>query len=67
MMAFFLLFFKITPSRLPSVVRSLLAIDYNSVAIQDLIISVQGDYSMDDLVEVLEERNRYNQDILFFS
>lgn len=49
---------KVNPSRLPVVVGGLLDVDCSEDVIKQLILSVRGMFSVDDLVEQVENRNR---------
>lgn len=46
------------PSRLPVVVGGLLDVDCTDDVIKNLVLSVRGSYSTDELVEEVEKRNR---------
>lgn len=47
------------PSRLPIVVGGLLDVDCADDVIKNLVLSVRGPFSTDELVEEVEKRNRY--------
>ena len=47
------------PSRLPVVVGGLLDVDTSDDIIRNLVMSVTGQFSTDELVEEVEKRNRY--------
>ena len=49
---------KVNPSRLPIVVGALLDVDCTDDIIKNLVLSVRGAFSTDDLVEEVEKRNR---------
>ncbi|KJE97309.1 clathrin heavy chain 1 [Capsaspora owczarzaki ATCC 30864] len=49
---------KVNPARLPVVVGGLLDVDCAEDVIKGLILSVRGQFSVDDLVEQVEQRNR---------
>lgn len=46
------------PSRLPVVVGGLLDVDTTDDIIRNLVMSVTGQFSTDELVEEVEKRNR---------
>lgn len=49
---------KVNPSRLPVVVGGLLDVDCTDDIIKNLVLSVKGAFSTDELVEEVEKRNR---------
>ena len=49
---------KVNPSRLPVVVGGLLDVDCADDIIKNLVLSVKGAFSTDELVEEVEKRNR---------
>jgi clathrin heavy chain len=49
---------KVNPSRLPVVVGGLLDVDCSEDQIKQMILSVRGVFSVDELVEEVEKRNR---------
>jgi clathrin heavy chain len=49
---------KVNPSRLPIVVGGLLDVDCAEDQIKQMIMSVRGQFSVDELVEQVEKRNR---------
>jgi clathrin heavy chain len=49
---------KVNPSRLPVVVGGLLDVDCTDDVIKNLVLTVKGAYSTDELVEEVEKRNR---------
>ena len=49
---------KVNPSRLPIVVGGLLDVDCTDDIIKNLVLSVKGPFSTDELVEEVEKRNR---------
>ena len=49
------------PSRLPAVVGGLLDVDCSDDIIKNLIMTVRGQFSTDELVAELEKRNRYGK------
>lgn len=49
---------KVNPARLPVVVGALLDVDCNEDAIKQLILHTRGQFSIDELVEEVEKRNR---------
>ncbi|XP_064391416.1 clathrin heavy chain 1-like [Halichondria panicea] len=49
---------KVNPSRLPAVVGGLLDVDCTDDIIKNLVLSVRGPFSTDELVEEVEKRNR---------
>ena len=49
---------KVNPSRLPVVVGGLLDVDCSEDQIKQMIMSVRGQFSVDELVEEVEKRNR---------
>ena len=49
---------KVNPSRLPVVVGGLLDVDCSEEIIKNMIHSVKGQFSTDELVEEVEKRNR---------
>ncbi|GAV05648.1 hypothetical protein RvY_15748 [Ramazzottius varieornatus] len=49
---------KVNPSRLPAVVGGLLDVDCSDDTIKNLIMTVRGQFSTDELVAELEKRNR---------
>jgi clathrin heavy chain len=49
---------KVNPSRLPIVVGGLLDVDCSEDQIKQMIMSVRGQFSIDELVEEVEKRNR---------
>lgn len=49
---------KVNPSRLPVVVGALLDVDCPEDAIKSLMMVVRGQFSMDELVDEVEKRNR---------
>ncbi len=57
--------------RLPVVVGGLLDVDCSEDSIKQLILSVRGNFNVDELVEEVEKRNRFvvsqkNKGILFY-
>jgi hypothetical protein len=46
------------PSSLPVVIDSLLDTDYDDQRIKQLIMSVHNNFNIDELIEVVEKRNR---------
>ena len=50
---------KVNPSRLPVVVGGLLDVDCTDDIIKNLVLSVRGPFSTDELVEEVEKRNRW--------
>ena len=50
---------KVNPSRLPVVVGGLLDVDCADDIIKNLVLSVKGAFSTDELVEEVEKRNRF--------
>ena len=50
---------KVNPSRLPVVVGVLLGGNYADYIIKNLVLSVKGAFSTDELVEEFEKRNRW--------
>ena len=51
---------KMNPSRLPVVVGGLLDVDCTDDIIKNLVLSVHGPFSTDELVEEVEKRNRWS-------
>jgi clathrin heavy chain len=49
---------KVNPSRLPVVIGGLLDVDCSEDQIKQMIMSVRGQFSVDELVEEVEKRNR---------
>lgn len=49
---------KVNPSRLPVVVGGLLDVDCTDDIIKNLVLSVKGAFSTDELVDEVEKRNR---------
>ncbi len=49
---------KVNPSRLPVVVGGLMDVDSAEDQIKQMILSVRGQFSVDELVEEVEKRNR---------
>ena len=49
---------QVNPSRLPVVVGGLLDVDTSDDIIRNLVMSVTGQFSTDELVEEVEKRNR---------
>lgn len=49
---------KVNPSRLPAVVGGLLDVDCGEDIVKNLILTVRGTFSTDELVEEVEKRNR---------
>ncbi|XP_063694625.1 clathrin heavy chain 1-like isoform X2 [Bolinopsis microptera] len=49
---------KVNPSRLPAVVGGLLDVDCAEDIVKNLILTVRGQFSTDELVEEVEKRNR---------
>lgn len=49
---------KVNPSRLPIVIGGLLDVDCTDDIIKNLVLSVKGPFSTDELVEEVEKRNR---------
>ncbi|RNA31500.1 clathrin heavy chain, partial [Brachionus plicatilis] len=49
---------KVNPSRLPVVVGGLLDVDCSEDQIKQMIMSVRGQFSVDELVDEVEKRNR---------
>lgn len=49
---------KVNPARLPIVVGALLDVDCQDDAVKQLILSVRGAFSTDELVDELDKRNR---------
>ncbi len=49
---------KVNPSRLPVVIGGLLDVDCAEDQIKQMIMSVRGQFSVDELVEEVEKRNR---------
>lgn len=49
---------KVNPSRLPVVIGGLLDVDCAEDQIKQMILSVRGQFSVDELVEEVEKRNR---------
>ncbi|KAI0987660.1 hypothetical protein GJ496_003725 [Pomphorhynchus laevis] len=49
---------KVNPAMLPAVVGGLLDVDCSEEAIKHMIMSVKGNYSVDELVEEVTKRNR---------
>ncbi len=49
---------QVNPSRLPVVVGGLLDVDCTDDIIKNLVLSVRGTYSTDELVDEVEKRNR---------
>ncbi|KAL5477697.1 hypothetical protein EMCRGX_G024525 [Ephydatia muelleri] len=49
---------KVNPSRLPVVVGALLDVDCSDDIVKNLVLSVKGAYSTDELVAEVEKRNR---------
>ncbi len=49
---------KVNPSRLPVVVGGLMDVDSSEDQIKQMILSVRGQFSVDELVEEVEKRNR---------
>jgi len=49
---------QVNPSRLPVVVGGLLDVDCSDDIIKNLVLSVRGPFSTDELVEEVEKRNR---------
>ncbi len=49
---------QVNPSRLPVVVGGLLDVDCTDDIIKNLVLSVRGPFSTDELVEEVEKRNR---------
>ena len=52
------LLLQVNPSCLPEVVGGLLDVDCSDDIIKNLVLSVQGPFSTDELVEEVEKRNR---------
>ena len=52
------LLLQVNPSRLPVVVGGLLDVDCSDDIIKNLVLSVRGPFSTDELVEEVEKRNR---------
>ena len=52
------LLLQVNPSRLPVVVGGLLDVDTSDDIIRNLVMSVTGQFSTDELVEEVEKRNR---------
>ena len=50
--------FQVNPSRLPAVVGGLLDVDCGEDIVKNLILTVRGQFSTDELVEEVEKRNR---------
>jgi clathrin heavy chain len=50
---------KVNASRLPTVVGALLEVDCNEDAIKQLISNTRGKFDINDLVEEVENRNRF--------
>ena len=50
---------QVNPARLPVVVGGLLDVDCTEDIIKQLILVVRGQFSTDELVEEVENRNRY--------
>ena len=49
---------QVNPSRLPAVVGGLLDVDCSEDIVKNLILTVRGQFSTDELVEEVEKRNR---------
>ena len=49
---------QVNPSRLPVVVGALLDVDCSDDIVKNLVLSVKGAYSTDELVAEVEKRNR---------
>ena len=49
---------QVNPSRLPAVVGGLLDVDCAEDIVKNLILTVRGQFSTDELVEEVEKRNR---------
>ena len=49
---------QVNPSRLPIVAGGLLDVDCTDDVIKNLVLSVKGPFSTDELVEEFEKRNR---------
>lgn len=49
------------PARLPVVVGALLDVDCSEDSIKQLILHTRGQFSIDELVEEVEKRNRYER------
>lgn len=49
---------QVNPSRAPQVIAALLDVDCEESAIQKLLVSIQGQLSIDELVDETEKRNR---------
>ena len=56
---------KVNPSRLPAVVGGLLDVDCTDDIIKNLVLSVRGPFSTDELVEEVEKRNRWVFGVLY--
>ena len=50
---------QVNPTRLPVVVGGLLDVDCMDDIIKNLVLSVRGTFSTDELVEEVEKRNRF--------
>ena len=57
---------KVNPSRLPIVVGGLLDVDCTDDVIKNLVLSVKGPFSTDELVEEVEKRNRCSRLFFFY-
>jgi clathrin heavy chain len=54
-----LLLFEVNAGRLPVVVGGLLDVDCSEDQIKQLILSVRGNFNVDELVDEVEKRNRF--------
>ena len=54
-----LVLLQVNPTRLPVVVGGLLDVDCVDDIIKNLVLSVRGTFSTDELVEEVEKRNRF--------